>query len=87
MSGRPDILFPLFAGLETLQGVGAKTAQNMKNLGLEKPRDLLFSLPVNGVDRRLRRSVRGVLHRGIPRRLRSRLALITNRGRRGNLIA
>ncbi len=27
MSGRPAILFPLFAGLETLDGIGPKTAQ------------------------------------------------------------
>ena len=60
MSGRPDILFPLFAGMETLEGIGAKTAKNMQQIGLEKPRDLLFLLPYSGTDRRIRKSVREV---------------------------
>ncbi len=60
MSGRPDILFPLFAGMETLEGVGEKTAKNMAQIGFEKPRDLLFSLPYSGVDRRLRKSIKEV---------------------------
>ncbi|GGE42444.1 ATP-dependent DNA helicase RecG [Actibacterium pelagium] len=60
MSGRPDILFPLFAGMETLEGVGAKTAKALTQIDLEKPRDLLFSLPYSGVDRSLRPTVQGV---------------------------
>ncbi len=39
---RPEILFPLFAELETLEGVGPKTAQAFGGLGVEKPKDLLF---------------------------------------------
>ena len=57
---RPPILFPLFAGLETLDGVGAKTAKYFLQLGVERPRDLLFTLPYAGVDRRLRASIREV---------------------------
>ncbi|RPE71482.1 ATP-dependent DNA helicase RecG [Pacificibacter maritimus] len=49
---RPDILFPLFAGLETLTGVGPKTAKAFQGLGVEKPRDLLFTLPHALIDRR-----------------------------------
>jgi ATP-dependent DNA helicase RecG len=60
VSGRPEILFPLFAGLETLEGVGPKTAQLMGHLGIEKPRDLLFSLPFALVDRRRRATIKGV---------------------------
>ena len=52
MSGRPEILFPLYAGLETLDGVGPKSAQNFKGLAVERPRDLLFTLPYSGIDRR-----------------------------------
>ncbi len=52
MSGRPEPLFPLFAGLETLDGVGPKSAQNFAGLSVEKPRDLLFTLPHSGIDRR-----------------------------------
>lgn len=59
MSTRPEILFPLFAGLDTLEGVGPKTAQNLAALEIEKPRDLLFTLPYSGVDRRRRDTVQG----------------------------
>ena len=42
---RPAPLFPLFAELETLDGVGPKTAQHLSQLGIERPRDLLLTLP------------------------------------------
>ena len=57
MSGRPASLFPLFAGLETLTGVGPKTAKLFPQMGIEAPRDLLFTLPHTGIDRRLRGSI------------------------------
>ncbi|MEX5728911.1 ATP-dependent DNA helicase RecG [Rhodovulum iodosum] len=60
MSGRPDILFPLFAELEGLDGVGPKTAKLFAQMGVEKPRDLLFTLPHSGVDRQRRASIREV---------------------------
>ncbi|MDU9003341.1 ATP-dependent DNA helicase RecG [Sedimentitalea todarodis] len=60
MSGRPEPLFPLFADLETLPGVGRKTAQQFGQLGFETPRDLLFSLPYAVVDRRRRNTIKGV---------------------------
>ncbi|WP_170425609.1 ATP-dependent DNA helicase RecG [Ruegeria arenilitoris] len=59
MSGRPETLFPLFAGLETLEGVGPKTAQTMLQSGIESPRDVLFSLPYAVVDRRRRDTIKG----------------------------
>ena len=59
MSGRPEILFPLFAGLETLEGVGPKTATNFARMGVERPRDLLFRLPISAVNRQVRASIRG----------------------------
>jgi len=59
MSGRPEILFPLFAGLETLAGVGPKTAKTFEGLDVEKPRDLLFTLPHSGIDRHKRTSIQG----------------------------
>jgi len=59
MSGRPEALFPLFAELETLEGVGPKTVQNLGGLEIGKPRDLLFTLPWSGVDRRKRATVQG----------------------------
>ncbi len=60
MSGRPEQLFPLFAGLETLEGVGPKTARLLAQADIEAPRDLLFSLPYALVDRRRRATIKGV---------------------------
>ncbi|MEM6478470.1 MAG: ATP-dependent DNA helicase RecG [Pseudomonadota bacterium] len=59
MSSRPEILFPLFAGLETLPGVGPKTAQNLAALRIERPRDLVFHLPHGLIDRRPVETVQG----------------------------
>ncbi|SHG73513.1 ATP-dependent DNA helicase RecG [Cognatiyoonia sediminum] len=61
MSTRPEILFPLFGSLTKLDGIGPKTAQNFEGLGVEKPRDLLFTLPYAGIDRQLRSSIRGLV--------------------------
>ncbi|WP_306129343.1 ATP-dependent DNA helicase RecG [Roseovarius sp. MMSF_3350] len=59
MSTRPEILFPLFAELETLEGVGPKTAKTLEALQITRPRDLLFTLPHSGIDRRKRDTVQG----------------------------
>jgi ATP-dependent DNA helicase RecG len=61
MSQRPEALFPLFAGLETLAGVGPKTAQHFAHLGVATPRDLLFTLPYSGIDRTLQDTVKGAV--------------------------
>ena len=57
---RPEILFPLFADIETLDGVGPKIAKAFQGLGVKKPKDLLFLLPHSGVDRARKASVRDV---------------------------
>jgi len=59
MKGRPEILFPLFGDLTKLEGVGPKTAQSFISLGVEKPRDLIFTLPASGIDRSKRETVQG----------------------------
>ena len=59
MSTRPEILFPLFADLETLEGIGPKTAKALEALAITKPKDMLFTLPHTGVDRRKRVTVQG----------------------------
>ena len=59
MSGRPEILYPLFADVETLDGVGPKTARALAALDVTRPRDLLFTLPHSVIDRRRRDSVQG----------------------------
>ncbi len=58
MTGRPEILFPLFGDLTKLDGVGPKTAQHLGQLQIEKPRDLLFTLPYAGIDRQRRDTIR-----------------------------
>ena len=58
---RPEILVPLFASLETLDGVGPKTAKALAPLGIEKPKDFLFLLPHTGVDRGRKASIRDVI--------------------------
>ncbi len=58
---RPEQLFPLFAGLETLEGVGPKSALALAGLGVERPKDLLYLLPHSGVDRGRKASVRDVV--------------------------
>ncbi len=60
MTGRPPILFALFAGLETLEGVGPKTAKHLAQMDISRPRDLVFTLPHSGIDRRRRDTVLGV---------------------------
>ncbi|WP_112309464.1 ATP-dependent DNA helicase RecG [Pseudogemmobacter bohemicus] len=55
---RPEALFPLFADLETLDGVGAKSAKAFEGLGVGRPKDLLYLLPYSGIDRSLRAGIR-----------------------------
>ena len=50
--GRPPILFPLFAGVDTLPGIGPKAAEALATLAITRPRDLLFHLPSAGIPRR-----------------------------------
>ena len=50
--GRPPILFPLFAAVDTLPGVGPKAAEAFATLAITRPRDLLFHLPSAGIPRR-----------------------------------
>ncbi|QHQ34510.1 ATP-dependent DNA helicase RecG [Algicella marina] len=59
MSGRPEILFPLFGDLEGLAGIGPKIRTALEKPAITRPRDLLFTLPTAVVDRRLRKSVQG----------------------------
>jgi ATP-dependent DNA helicase RecG len=60
VGARPEILWPLFGGLEGLRGVGARTAKLFAQMGIEKPRDLLLTLPHSGVDRTRRATIRGL---------------------------
>ncbi|MBE6443502.1 MAG: ATP-dependent DNA helicase RecG [Alphaproteobacteria bacterium] len=49
---RPEILYPLFADISSLKGIGTKTVKLLQNLlGSTKLIDLAFHLPSNLVDR------------------------------------
>ncbi|AEM40873.1 ATP-dependent DNA helicase RecG [Ketogulonicigenium vulgare] len=61
---RPEVLWPLFASVEKLDGIGPKTAVAMAP-AIEKVRDLLFTLPQSVVDRRLRDDLAGVQLPGV----------------------
>ena len=52
MPGRPEILFPLFAPLDGLTGVGPRTVKYLEQMGAKRPRDLLFTLPRSVLVRR-----------------------------------
>ena len=57
---RPALLFPLFAGIETLPGVGPKIAAALATMQIGRPRDLIFTLPHSGHDRSRRPSIQGL---------------------------
>ena len=59
-SGRPEILYPLFADLTGLPGVGPKLAKHFERLGVSRIVDFLFFLPTGVDDRRMRDSLRGI---------------------------
>ncbi|WP_036765997.1 ATP-dependent DNA helicase RecG [Paracoccus pantotrophus] len=50
--GRPPALFPLFAGVETLPGVGPRAAEAFAQMGVTRLRDLILTLPHSGIRRR-----------------------------------
>ncbi len=54
---RPEILFPLFAEIQTLPGIGKKTAEALAQIYLILPRDMVFHLPHSVIDRTRRASV------------------------------
>lgn len=61
MSTRPALLYPLFAGVETLEGVGPRTAALLAQLDITRPRDLLLTLPQSGVLRPRVATIRDVV--------------------------
>ena len=57
---RPEKLFPLFAPIESLSGIGKKTAVLCEKLDITKTVDLLFHLPTGYIDRRLKPDLSGI---------------------------
>jgi len=60
MAGRPEILFPLFGAITKLAGIGPKIAQNLKNMNIETPRDLLLTLPQSVILRKPIDTIQGL---------------------------
>ena len=60
MNTRPEILLSLSAELNTLTGVGDKSAKALAGLKITRPRDLIFTLPHSVVDRRVVHSIHGL---------------------------
>ena len=50
--GRPPELFPLFAAIDSLPGIGPKGVAALAQMGIERPRDLILTLPSSGITRR-----------------------------------
>jgi ATP-dependent DNA helicase RecG len=61
MSGRPEVLFPLFGALTKLEGIGPKSALSLEAAGVANPRDVLMTLPIGGVDRSSKASIRDIV--------------------------
>lgn len=62
---RPEILFPLFAELQTIKGLGPRAAEAFEGLGVTRPKDLLFLLPGAGIDRTPVASLRDAVLPGV----------------------
>ncbi|MEM7441367.1 MAG: ATP-dependent DNA helicase RecG [Pseudomonadota bacterium] len=60
MSQRPEILYPLFAKLDSLPGIGPKGVPHYEKIGITKPRDLVFQLPHSVIDRTPRDTIQGI---------------------------
>ena len=62
---RPEILFPFFASLESLPGIGKKTALLCEKLCGKSVIDLLFHMPTGFIDRRLKTKIADAPSTGI----------------------
>lgn len=58
--GRPPSLFPLFAGIGAVSGIGDKVSRALATLGITRLRDALFTLPHGVIDRRPVASIRDI---------------------------
>ena len=62
---RPEILFPFFAPLEKLPGIGKKTALLCEKLCGPAIVDLLFHMPTGFIDRRLKTKIADAPQTGV----------------------
>ena len=62
---RPAVLYPLFASVSTLPGIGAKLAKALEKLAGPRVVDLVWHLPSGFVDRRLAPAISALKHREV----------------------
>ena len=65
MVGRPEVLFPLFSELTTLNGVGPKISNRLLSLEISCPKDLLMHIPIAICNRSLVKTVLDIKLPGI----------------------
>jgi len=61
MATRPEILYPLFSSTISLKGIGEATYLNLEKAGINKVKDLIFTLPSSFIDRQQKKTVAEVL--------------------------
>ena len=61
MATRPEILYPLFSSTMALKGIGQATYLNLEKVGINKVKDLIFTLPSSFIDRQQKKTVAEVL--------------------------
>ncbi|MEL6335289.1 MAG: ATP-dependent DNA helicase RecG [Pseudomonadota bacterium] len=61
MMARSELLNPLFAGVDTLKGIGPQATRAFARLGIETRHDLLMHMPTGVIDRRPVDTLSGVL--------------------------
>ena len=76
--GRPPALFPLFASIDTLPGIGPKGRAALEQMGIDKPRDLILTLPTGLLFGRIAKKV-GVNPRELAGWLAARLGVKVKR--------
>ena len=65
MATRPEILYPLFSSTIALKGIGQATYLNLEKVGINKVKDLIFTLPSSFIDRQQKKTVAEVLIPGV----------------------
>ncbi len=59
MATRPEILYPMFSSTMSLKGIGEATYLSLEKAGINKVKDLIFTLPGSFIDRQQIKTVVG----------------------------
>jgi ATP-dependent DNA helicase RecG len=61
MVTRPEILYPMFSSTMSLKGIGEATYLSLEKAGINKVKDLIFTLPLSFIDRQQIKTVAEIL--------------------------